>query len=413
MDATAGGRAGLAADQMRRHNLGAVLERVHLTSGLTRSELTAHTGLNRSTISDLVKELVELGLVEEGPPPHATGPGRPSPTVRARPAGATVLAVEVAVDSIAVATIGLGGHVDNQVRLTRRRRRFSPAATVQDVARLAAPLLDALPLDHSLVGIGVAVVGVTRRSDGLVHLAPNLGWRDVPLAELLAEALGVDLPVLVANEADLGALAEHRRSHPDVANLVYVSGEVGIGAGMIVDGRPLHGAAGYTGEVGHSLINPGGQQCRCGATGCWETEAGEAALLRKAGIATDANQVEVLLARAAAGEDRTMAAIADVGQWLGLGIGNLVNLLNPEVVVLGGLYQQLFAHLEPTVQEHVSRQALAPALAMARIVCSELDPAAPLSGAAELVLSQVLLDPAGTLPAHRAPVPAADAGNPG
>lgn len=382
---------------MRRHNLSAVLTRVHLANGLTRSELTTQTGLNRSTIADLIRELAELALVEEGPPPEATGPGRPSPTVRARPAGATVLAVEVAVDSLAVATIGLGGHVYNQLRVTRRRGRFSPEATVQDVAKLAGPLLDALPVDHCLAGVGVAVVGVTRRSDGFVHLAPNLGWADVPLAALLREALGADGPVLVANEADLGALAEHRRAHPQATDLIYVSGEVGIGTGVITDGRPLLGSAGYAGEAGHTLVNPQGQPCRCGATGCWETEAGEVALLRKAGIESEADRIGVLLARAEAGEPRTIEAIADVGRWLGLGIGNLVNLFNPEVIVLGGIYQQLFELLEPAVQQQLPHQALATSRALVTVVPSELSPDAPLLGAAELVLSGVLADPAGTL----------------
>ena len=143
-------------------------------------------------------------------------------------------------DSIAVATVGLGGHVFNRVRVSRPRRRFSPEETSQDVAKLAGPLLDALPAERVLVGVGVAVVGVTRRSDGFVHLAPNLGWHGVPLADLLAGELPLGAPVLAANEADLGALAEHRRgSHAGVANLIYVSGEVGIGAGVIVDGKPL------------------------------------------------------------------------------------------------------------------------------------------------------------------------------
>ena len=122
-----------------------------------------------------------------------------------------MLAVELDVDSIAVATVGLGGHVYNQVRVARPRQRFSPEESVQDIAKLAGPLLDSLPSSHVLVGVGVAVVGITRRSDGFVHLAPNLGWRDVPLTSMLAAELDLGVPVLAANEADLGALAEHRR----------------------------------------------------------------------------------------------------------------------------------------------------------------------------------------------------------
>jgi predicted NBD/HSP70 family sugar kinase len=383
----------VAADEVRRHNLGAVLEPLHLLGPLSRSELAAMTGLNRSTVADLLGELGARGLVVERPAVAASGPGRPSPVVQARPEGAAVLAVEIDVDSIAVATVGLGGHVYNRIRVARPRQRFSPEESVQDIAKLAGPLLDSLPSNHLLVGIGAAVAGITRRSDGFVHLAPNLGWRDVPLGAMLAAELDLGVPVLAANEADLGALAEHRRVCPDVGTLVYVSGEVGIGAGVIVDGKPMLGSAGYAGEAGHTLINPAGQACRCGAIGCWETEAGEAALLRRAGVGEGTGRLDLVAERAAAGDEATLLAVAEVGRWLGLGIGNLINLFNPELVVLGGLYQRLYAFLEPAVLKGVAQRALAAPREMATIARSGLGPDAPLIGAAELALSRVIVDP--------------------
>ena len=249
--------------------------------------------------------------------------------------------------------------------------------------------------------MGVAVAGVTRRSDGFVQLAPNLGWHDVPLAALLGGGLGLDVPVHVANEADLGALAEYRRGWPGVSNLVYVSGEVGIGAGVIVDGRPMLGAEGYAGEAGHMLVNPGGRRCGCGAVGCWETEASEGALLRKAGLTSGAEGMARFLARAEAGEADAVRATADVGRWLGLGLGSLVNLFNPEVVVLGGMYRDLYSFLEAPVLEHLPRQALEAPRADAIVVRSAVEPEAPLLGAAELALTPVLLDPAGIVARHQ------------
>lgn len=395
-------RQGVAAEELRRHNLGAILERVHLLGPLSRSQLTMRTGLNRSTVAHLVAELQQLGLVEEAAALTNVGPGRPSPVVAARPQGAVVLAVEVAVDSVAVATVGLGGHVYNRLRVARPRERFSPEETVQDAAKLAGPLLDALPAERVLAGVGVGVVGITRRSDGFVHLAPNLGWRDVPLAALLAAGLPVDAPVSVANEADLGALAEHRRGpNAGANNLVYVSGEVGIGVGVIIDGHALLGAAGYAGEAGHTLVDPAGARCRCGAVGCWETVAGEVALLRRAGVPDGSQRIDILEERAAAGDGRTLQALEEVGRSLGTGIGNLVNLLNPDVVALGGLYHRLFAFLEGPVREGVAKRALAPPAEMAAIVPSGLGTDAVLMGAAELVLSRVLADPGAVAPERR------------
>jgi predicted NBD/HSP70 family sugar kinase len=243
-----------------------------------------------------------------------------------------------------------------------------------------------------LVGVGAAVAGITRRADGFVHLAPNLGWRDVPLASMLAAELALGVPVLAANEADLGALAEHRRVRPRVANLIYLSGEVGIGAGIILDGKPLLGSAGYAGEAGHMLVNPVGLRCRCGASGCWETEAGESALLRLVGAA-DAS-VDDILERAEAGDVAVLDAIAEVGRWLGRGIGNLINLFNPDLIVLGGLYQRLYPHLEEAVLAGAGLQSLDAPGGLATIARSGLGQDAPLIGAGELVLSGVIADPA-------------------
>jgi predicted NBD/HSP70 family sugar kinase len=393
---------GVAADELRRHNLAVVLTRLHLGGPVSRSELAAGTGLNRSTIADLIGELLALGLVEEGPALTASGPGRPSPVVHARPEGAVVLAVELSVDSIAVATVGLGGHVYNLLRVERPREHLSPEEAVNDIANLARPLLTSLPAHHTLVGVGVGVVGITRRSDGFLHLAPNLGWRDVPIGELLAAGLKVEHPVWVANEADLGALAEHRRGvRPGVRNLIYISGEMGIGTGVIVNSEPLLGSTGYAGEAGHTLINPIGRRCRCGAMGCWETEAGEAALLRRAGSrvgTTGLSALNALSKQADAGDEATLAAIAESGRWLGLGIGNLINVFNPDVVVLGGLFHRFYPFLEASVVQGARSQALEAPWSGVTIIPSGLGADAALIGAAELALSDVIANPAGVGP---------------
>ncbi|HEX6146926.1 MAG TPA: ROK family protein [Acidimicrobiia bacterium] len=327
-----------------------------------------------------------------------SGPGRPSPMVHTRPEGAVVLAIEISVDYLGVATVGLGGHVYQQVREPKPRGRFAPRETIDDLARMTGPILAALPADASLAGVGVAVAAVIRRSDGFVHLAPNLGWRNVPLGAILAAELGLTDPVLVANEADLGALAEFRRGvGAGVSHLVYVTGEVGIGAGIIHDGKPMLGAAGYAGEAGHTLINPGGLPCSCGATGCWETEAGEAALARHAGIPSTiagSGLVETVLDRANAGDEIALGAIAEIGRWLGLGIGNLINVFNPELVVLGGFYHPLYPFLEEAVHRGARFGALDAPGDIVEITRSALGSDALLTGAAELALSEVIADPA-------------------
>jgi predicted NBD/HSP70 family sugar kinase len=348
-------------------------------------------------VADLIGELTSLGLVTEEPGASLSGPGRPSPVVHLRPEGAVVLAVEMSVDSIAVATVGIGGHIYDQTRIARPRGRFDPIATIRDISELARPFLSSLPPDHYLAGMGAAVVGIVRRRDGFVHLAPNLGWRDLPLATMLLEELDLDVPVSVGNDADLGALGEHRRGGlGGVTDLVYISGEVGIGCGVIIDGEPLLGAAGYAGEAGHTFINPGGMECGCGATGCWETEAGEKALLRRVGTSESANglaAIDAVVKLAQAGDPATLHAIAETGTWLGLGISNLINLFNPDVIVLGGLYHRLFDYLEECASQAIDR-ALSASRQMVRIQRSAIGANAPLVGAAELALADLIDDPA-------------------
>jgi predicted NBD/HSP70 family sugar kinase len=294
----------------------------------------------------------------------------------------------------------------NGGRGPRRRARFSPAETLDDVASLAEPLIGALPDPHRLTGVGVAVVGITRASDGFVHFAPNLGWRDVPLGELIAARLGLGVPVSVGNEADLGALGEHRRgADAGVANMLFLSGEVGIGLGVILAGEAVSGAAGYAGEAGHMLINPAGVRCRCGAVGCWETEAGEEALLRAAGPQRDGASgrahLDRVMAGAATADPVLRDACAQVGRWLGLGIGDLINLFNPELVVLGGLFSRLYPIAESEIVEGIRARVLGAPGAMVKVTPSALGTDAPLLGAAELAFSDLIRHPSEVASHHQ------------
>jgi predicted NBD/HSP70 family sugar kinase len=406
---------GRNSERVGRDNLSAVLREVHRHGAVSRSELAERTGLYRQTIRSLVGQLAERGLVDEEGTPTAGTRGRPSLVVRPRTDAVRVLALDVEVDSVAAAVVSLGGTVLRSVRVARPRHVADPAATIDALAAAAGTVLRAGPRDaQGVLGIGVAVVGLVRRDDGLVRLAPNLGWTDVPLADLVATRLALGVPVAVGNEADLGGMAEHLRGAADGArDVLYVSGEVGIGGGLIVDGRPLDGHRGYAGEIGHLAVNPGGRRCGCGATGCWETEVGEAALVRRAGIA-DADAGESAVARvleaADAGDDTARQAIADVGRWTGIGLASLVNVLNPEVVVLGGLLARLHPRIAAVVDDELRRRATTALREGLVVRPARFGADAPLLGAAELALEPCLADP-GSLPviplAAAVPAPAA------
>lgn len=395
MQTRARGGAGTNQEAVRRHNLGTLLGQVHLRGRVSRADLTTHMGLNRSTIAGLVTELESIGLAEQVRSAAVrNGAGRPSPDVVPTPDGAHVLAVDVRVDGLAVARVGLGGTVLARATgpIPASRDPHAVADAIHAMLRLV--VRDAAP-SSALVGVGMAVPGVVRRSDGMVRLAPNLGWVDVPFSAILSERLGRIAPVEVGNDADLGALSEHLRgAGVDVADLVYLSGEVGVGAGVIVGGHRLVGAGGYAGEIGHLSLDPQGRECHCGNRGCWETQVGAHAIAEAIGCPADrvASLDEVLDALTSADED-----LREVGRLLGRGLANVVNLLNPQVIVLGGFLRSLY----PLVREEVDRTlhdaALVAPQELVRVALPGLGPDAVLLGAAETAFGRLLADPVSCL----------------
>jgi predicted NBD/HSP70 family sugar kinase len=397
-----------AADRPRR-NTARVLRLVHEDGPLTRAELTRRTGLNRSTTLALVGELVELGLVREsegttsgrapGNPPTGAGNGvgrpgpvgRPSPVVRASP-DVVAVAVTVEIDAVTVALVGLDGSIRHRVT-EHTATRPSAAAAVDIVTALLDGMRDTMrPL--RTVGIGVSIPGTVRVEDGLVRYAPHLGWRDEPFAAPLAAATGRQ--VRVANDAILGARAEHLSgSGRGVRDMVYLNGGAsGIGGGVISAGRPLSGADGYAGELGHTFVADNGIRCHCGAFGCLETEASRAALVAVTGVPADDLAALAVALEAGGAEvqrvvDRQVAALATA-------LRNAIHTVNPELVVLGGFLGTLLGHVGDRIVTAVRAQSMAAMADRVRIVPTALGPDVLLRGAAEIGFRDLLDDPTGT-----------------
>lgn len=382
---------GATQDEVRRHNLGQLLSLLHVNGPMPRAELTKRTGLNRSTVGALTTDLAGVGLIREEAP-VGRGVGRPS--IVAAPNGneVFVLAFDVRVERTVAAVVGLGGVVIARREVVHSRRATGPDAVLNRAETLGRECLGEMGPGAVCVGIGVAVPGVVRHEDGLVRFAPNMGWLDIPLAARLGEALRTTLPVSVGNDADLGALAEHvRGAAAGRANVIFLSGDVGVGGGIILGGRPMVGAGGYGGEVGHMVVNPGGRACRCGRKGCWETEIGEDAVLRALGVSQRAD-VEDLLGSLAAHPNGGPPALRKVGRWMGIGIVNLVNIFNPEVVVFGDLLRQLLPLVEGQIREQF-KTALAAPREQVMLALPALGRDSALLGAAETVFGQLLDDP--------------------
>ncbi|MDF2823515.1 MAG: hypothetical protein K0R68_923 [Mycobacterium sp.] len=389
---------GTNQDSVRLHNLGTLLRHLHLSGRLSRSALAATMGLNRSTIAGLVSQLECLGLVEQlapsGDGSGQGGAGRPSAEVGPTEY-ACVLAAEVRVSGVAVARIGLGG-VLLATASGPSPGDHDPAATADLVAQLIGEVLHDGP-DCVLVGAGVSVPGIVAPDSGTVLLAPNLEWRDVAFADLLATRLELPCRPVLGNDADLGALAEHRRGAArGIDDLVYLYGEVGVGAGLIAAGTSVTGTSGFAGEIGHVPFGDGTRPCHCGAQGCWETEIGAAAMAEAVGCPGDGL---IELSRHLNELDCAPAELAVVGRHLGRGLAGLANLLNPRVIVLGGYLRELYRWVEDDVQAELALRTLRVSGMSPRILLPQLGGHSVLLGAAEIAFESLLADPPGTLAA--------------
>lgn len=379
-------------DSVRRNNLSLVMREVHHTNGITRSGLARQTGLNRSTIAVLVNELTELGLVEEISKGVASGVGRPSSIVR--PQGRTIaIAIYPEADAITVGIVGLGGQVHNRIRYETENAP-SVRETVNITSVVLKTILSGFTPNPRVVGIGVAVPGLVRDEDGTVHLAPHLGWHDEPLAALLESATGY--PAAVASDAGLGTMAEARfGAGRDMTDMIYVNGgATGIGGGIISNGQALRGAGGYAGEFGRMFVSGSIVSTEPGSDGTLEAAVSRASLQEVLGLQTsDPDQLEQALL--ASTDPLVHEEVARQLDFLGIALGNAINILNPQVVVLGGFLSSLYAADPDRLWTAVKSRALFATRSEIRIRRAELGSNLLMVGAGELAFAGLLEDPAG------------------
>jgi predicted NBD/HSP70 family sugar kinase len=366
-------------------NLSTILRRVHRAGPASRAELTRETGLNRSTISGLVGELVERGLVVEAEPRSTRQVGRPSPVVQAS-SGVVAIAIVPEIDAVTMALVTF----DRQV-LRRVRHETETIPTVVEAVDIATRLLGELraglaPADR-IAGIGVAVPGLVRAADGCVRWAPHLGWRDEPLGSLLEEATGI--PVLAANDANLGGRAENLfGAAVDATHVLYMNGgPSGIGGGIIVNGELVSGAEGYAGEFGHNRV--AAPPDSDATEGELEASVSQQRLLSVLGLrSASLDELEAALVA-----DERAEVRAEVHRQLGIlsvGVRNMINILNPEKVVLGGFLGVLFDLESDYFLDLLASHTLQPPWESVTVVRAELGSDLLLIGAAELVFDGVV-----------------------
>lgn len=388
----------LDRDGMRRHNLGLVLRAIADGTRPSRTDVALATSLHKATVSSLVADLIARGLVREaGVVPDGTV-GRPAVALELAGDRYVALGLEINVDQLAYAVVDLRGRIRDSGSV---RRDVRARSADQAIAELAALLEEPR---RRLVGTGSILVGATLALPGLVDprrgsllVAPNLGWRDVDVLARLRAALGDDeLPVRVENEANLAALAERwygaGRTHPD---FVYVSGAIGVGAGIISDGELHRGETGYGGEFGHIVLEADGPPCACGGRGCVEALAGLEALLRGARrAAPDLASASDVVAAAEREEPAVLAAIEEVGSALGVGLASTANLMGSRAIVLGGYFAALYPWLRAPIERELRQRVLTFPWSPMEVLRSAIPEGAAVLGGAALTLRSILDDPA-------------------
>lgn len=389
------------ADQttVRRANLGVVLRHVASEGPCSRARAAAETGLTRGTVSSLVAELIDLGLLRETGEDERPGQvGRPAQTLEVAD---TVVAVglELNVDYLAVSLEDLTGRVRYERRVFADNRLSAPGPVLDRLARMARRALDEAEEQGLLsVGIAVAAPGLVEVASGSLLRAPNLGWTRLALADELRRRLP-GLPIRIENESNLAALAEHwQGAARGLTSFICVFGEIGVGGGIYVDGELYRGSHGFGGEFGHVTVDPNGAVCACGSRGCLETIVGQEAIARECGVelATGGRMQSVtaeLVRRAEAGDTPVLRTLEGVGATLGVALASAVNLFDLNAVVLGGCFGPLSPWLVESVRQSLRERVLSAEWSTCEVHASTLGELAAVRGAAALILREVLAAP--------------------
>ncbi|WP_192043597.1 ROK family transcriptional regulator [Paenibacillus rhizovicinus] len=370
---------------VKKMNTAIVLDAVLRYAPLSRAQISERTGLNKATVSSLVQDLIDSHLVADIGPGESSG-GRKPNLLEFRSRSGYAVGIDLGVNYIRGILTDLEGSVVAERRITLRTQDAdSVIAQLFDCIEALRSEIPACP--YGMVGIGIGVPGLVN-AEGTILFAPNLSWPEVPLRALAEERFGV--PVTIDNEANAGAQGEQRYgAGRGIANQIYVSVGIGIGTGMILNKELYKGAGGFSGELGHLSIHADGKPCRCGNQGCWELYASENALLEQA-APLGYHDLDSLLDAARGGEAEVVALFAGIGEALGVGIANIVNVFNPDVVIVGNVMRRAEAWIGDAMQRTVARRALKHHRGKLSVLFAEQGEKSAVRGAAYYAISAFL-----------------------
>jgi len=376
---------------VRRLNVAKVFHALRLAGGATQTELVARTGLDPATVSAVVRQLRADGWLVATTAPSSERRGRPPMRLEIDPDAGVLLGARLEPGVVRVLAATLDG---TPLRKWQGPAGDDPDAAVAGLGRGVDALLAELGVGWPAVkAVGVGIPALVARG-GHLAFGPNLGWRDVPMRERLAALWPV--PVAVDNDTKAAALAEKLFGTAQHArDFVVIAGHSGIGGALYLGERLVRGSGGFAGEVGHVTAVPGGRPCACGDRGCLEAYLAERAVveqLRERSV--DVTSYRGAAEACAAGDAAALALLDELGDMLGRVLADLVDLLDPELIVLGGSMTHVVPYLLPAVARRLSEPALTGVRSPCQVVASQLGPEAVTMGGVALALETVLGLPA-------------------
>ncbi|WP_020619652.1 ROK family transcriptional regulator [Paenibacillus daejeonensis] len=368
---------------IKKMNTAIVLDAIVKKAPLSRANISELTGLNKATVSSLVQDLIDANLVLEIGMGQSSGGRKPVMLIFNRTAGYAV-GIDLGVNYIRGVLTDLEGGVIFEAEVALHRHALEHV--LPELYRLIESLMAQSPESpYGVVGIGIGVPGIVDES-GTILFAPNLKWKQVELEHLVSDRY--DLPVFIDNEANAGAQGEQKYgAGRGIAHQIYVSVGIGIGTGIILNKELYKGASGFSGELGHLSIDLAGKPCSCGNLGCWELYASEHALLEMA-APLGYGSLRELIQAADQGDEAAQELFRRIGADLGVGLANVVNVFNPEVVIIGNRMSLAQRWIEDSVRDTVTKRTLSYHRKELRILFAELGEQSAVRGAAYYAIHQ-------------------------
>ena len=341
------------------NNIYAIFKLIYKNQPITRKELANTSSYSAATISNHVNHLIELGFVTESKKGFSTG-GRKPVNLEIIPEKGYMLTINIEVEQVNIKLFNIKYEIVEEIKITELYKDDVSRSLNKIFRKINRILNHNFRLTEKLLGIGISVPGLINKESGELVFAPNLTWENVPiLDEFEAEFPGT--PLFLENEAKASAIAEKTFVYPEIENMVYISVNQGIGCGIIFNGKLIRGATGNCGEYGHLKVTENGRCCHCGKKGCWETEASELFIYNKFNqevVADKKYSQEEIYKLMAENHPLAVEISNQAADGLGKGVANVINSLNPELIVIGGGIVRISEYISDRIKQIASRQAL-------------------------------------------------------